>query len=185
MAMLFLAGLTALAILAHAAPRRITLRPSPLGLLLGASVALAFAVMCAGSYVSSSGSGLACSTLPACDGGSWFGTTAAQHAQMVHRLLAGALLVAAAFAAYLSAAAPARVRIAAWSAFGLVLGQALLGFANVAWVLPTALREAHAANACALYLVLLAGLMFTAIDGTAPVAARIAARRTAGIEAAR
>jgi len=185
MAMLFLAGLTALAILAHAAPRRITLRPSPLGLLLGASVALAFAVMCAGSYVSSSGSGLACSTLPACDGGSWFGTTAAQHAQMVHRLLAGALLVAAAFAAYLSAAAPARVRIAAWSAFGLVLGQALLGFANVAWVLPTALREAHAANACALYLALLAGLMFTAIDGTAPVAARIAARRTAGIEAAR
>jgi len=55
MAMLFLAGLTALAILAQTAPRRITVRVSPLGLVLVACVGLAFAVMCAGSYVSSSG----------------------------------------------------------------------------------------------------------------------------------
>jgi len=38
MAMLFLAGLTALAILAQTAPRRITVRVSPLGLVLVACV---------------------------------------------------------------------------------------------------------------------------------------------------
>ena len=185
MAMLFLAGLTALAILAQTAPRRISVRVSPLGLVLVACVGLAFAVMCAGSYVSSSGAGLACSTLPSCDGGSWLGTTGAQHAQMIHRLLAGLLFAAAASAVYLSAGAPGRVRAATWAGFALVVGQALLGFANVAWTLPTPLREAHAANACALYLVLLAALTFTAIDGAAPAAARVVPRRAAGIEPAR
>ena len=156
-----------------------------LGLVLVACVGLAFAVMCAGSYVSSSGAGLACSTLPSCDGGSWLGTTGAQHAQMIHRLLAGLLFAAAASAVYLSAGAPVRVRAATWAGFALVVGQALLGFANVAWTLPTPLREAHAANACALYLVLLAALTFTAIDGAAPAAARVVPRRAAGIEPAR
>ena len=186
MAMLFLTGLTALALLAQTSPRSIAVRVSPVALLLGACVALAFATMCAGAYVSSSGSGLACSSVPVCDGGSWSGATAAQHAQMTHRLLAGALVVVTAFAVYAAfLGAATRVRIATVAGFALVVAQALLGFANVAWVLPTPLREAHAANACLLYLVFLAALMFTAIDATAPAAVRSLPRRAASPEPAR
>ena len=186
MAMLFLSGLAALALLALTQPRTIAVRINPATLLLGACVVLAFATMCAGSYVSSSGSGLACARLPACDGGSWTGVSAAQHAQMIHRVLAGALVIASALAVYVTAAgAPARVRVAAQAGLVLVGTQAFLGYANVALALPTALREAHAANACILYLVYVGGLLLTAIDERAPAAVRVAPRRAAGVEAAR
>ena len=66
MAMLFLATLTALAIVASVrpAPSRV-IRQNALYPLLGLTAAVAFVVMCAGAFVSSSGAGLACSTLPA------------------------------------------------------------------------------------------------------------------------
>jgi heme A synthase len=186
-AMLLLGGLTALAVLAAAAPRRIAPPRTLLGAAIVTALVCAFGVMCAGAFVSSSGAGLACTTLPACDGGSLFGTTAAQTAQMVHRLLAGLLFIVLAFACILaSASGPSRVRNVTFVAAALLVMQIALGFANVAWLLPTALREAHAANACVVYLSLLAAATFAAIDGTAPAAVRVGAPRTApGAEAAR
>ncbi|GAC1571541.1 MAG: COX15/CtaA family protein [Candidatus Elarobacter sp.] len=178
-AMLFLAGLTALAILAVVAPSRIAIRHSLTGGLLSACVALAFVVMCAGSYVSSSGAGLACSTLPACDGGSWTGANTDQLAQMTHRLAAFALFGLATILAYAAALGTTpRVRVAVLFGYALIVLQVMLGFANVAWSLPMVLREAHAANACATYLAFVAALVFAAIDGTTINApARSAARR--------
>ena len=169
-AMLFLAGLTALAILAVLQPRSLRIRPSLAGGVLTACAAFAFATMLAGSYVSSSGAGLACATLPACDGGSWTGTLPAQGAQMTHRLLGGAFFALATFAAYGAAlGATMRVRVAVLFAYALVVLQIMLGFANVAWLLPTLLREAHAANAVATFLAFTAALVFAAIDGAVPV----------------
>jgi heme A synthase len=170
-AMLLLAGLTALALLAFAEPARVQVRHSVLGGVLVAGTGLAFLTMLAGSYVSSSGAGLACTTLPACDGGSWFGSFPAQLAQMAHRWIAGAFFAAATAAAYGAAAAGTpRVRIATLFAYALVVLQVMLGLANVAWQLPTVLREAHAANACAAFVAFVAAVAFAAIDGAAAVA---------------
>ena len=186
-AMLFLGSLTALALLAVVAPRRVTLRWSPVSALIGGAVLLAFATMCAGAYVSSSGAGLACSTLPSCDGGSWTGAGAAQNAQMAHRLLAGAFFLVATIAAYAAAlGTTTRVRIATLFGYALVVLQVMLGFANVAWQLPMVLREAHAANACLTFLAFVGALMFATIDGTVAVRAHASARaqHAAAVEAA-
>jgi len=184
-AMLLLAGLTALAMLAVAAPRRMAMRRSLLGSVLAACAALAFLTMLAGSYVSSSGAGLACSTLPACDGGSWTGTLPAQIAQMTHRWIALAFFAVATAGAYMAAfGTTARVRAAALFAYALVVLQVMLGIANVAWQLPTALREAHAANACAVFVAFVAALTFAAMDGTVPVEVRAPAPRASSAELA-
>jgi heme A synthase len=168
-AMLLLAGLTALAVLAVVQPRTVQIGHSIAGGVLIACAALAFATMLAGSYVSSSGAGLACATLPACDGGSWTGANPGQAAHMTHRLLGGAFFALATIAAYGAAlAATPRVRVAVLFAFALVVLQIMLGFANVAWLLPTLLREAHAANAVATFLAFTAALVFAAIDGAVP-----------------
>ncbi len=175
-AMLFLAGLTGLAVLAIVQPRRIALRPSFLGGVLAAAVGLAFGTMCAGAFVSSSGAGLACLSLPACDGGSLTGASPDQFAQMVHRLVAGAFFLVATLAAYAAAlGTTARVRVAVLFGYALIVLQVMLGFANVAWFLPMLLREAHAANAGATFLAFVAALVFAAIDGTAPRAAGVRA----------
>jgi len=173
-AMLLLASLTALALLALAVPERIAVRHSLLGGLLTAAAALAFVTMLAGSFVSSSGAGLACTTFPACDG-TWIGTGPAQLAQMTHRGLAAAFaLVAAVTLAVAARGTTPRVRAATFVAFGLVLLQIVLGAANVVWRMPTELREAHAANACAVFVTFVVALLFAAIDGTARVPARAA-----------
>ena len=191
-AMLLLAGLTALAILAVVQPRSVRIRHSIAGGVLTACAALAFATMLAGSYVSSSGAGLACATLPACDGGSWTGSFPAQVAQMAHRLLAAAFFALATVAAYGAAlGATARVRVAVLFAYALVVLQIMLGFANVAWLLPTLLREAHAANAVATFLAFTAALVFAALDGAVPATnavfdkLRLACERTTTSSASR
>ena len=185
-AMLLVAGLTALAILAVVAPRRVVVRHSVLGGVLTACAGLAFLTMLAGSYVSSSGAGLACATLPACDGGSWTGTLAGQLAQMTHRWIAGAFFVLATLAAYMAAfGTTARVRNATLAAYALVVLQVMLGIANVAWQLPMVLREAHAANACAVFVAFVASLVFAAIDGTVPVAVRAPAPQPSNAEPVR
>jgi heme A synthase len=182
-AMLFLAGLFGLAILAVVEPRRIAIRHSFLGGAITVAAGLAFATMCAGAFVSSSGAGLACSTLPACDGGSWTGTVPGQVAQMTHRLLAGSFFLIATLAAYASAlGTTSRVRTAVLFGYALVVLQVMLGFANVAWRLPMVLREAHAANACATFLAFVAALVFAAIDGTQPFPVRVAAARPAATQ---
>ncbi|GAC1613724.1 MAG: hypothetical protein NVS4B13_08630 [Candidatus Elarobacter sp.] len=178
-AMLLLAGLTALTMFALVAPRRVVIRHSLLGGMLTACTVLAFVTMLAGSYVSSSGAGLACTTLPACDGGSWTGSLTAQIAQMTHRWIALAFFGLATLAAYAAAfGTTPRVRATTLLAYALVIFQAMLGIANVAWQLPTVLREAHAANACATFVAFVAALVFAAIDGTEPAAARASAPRS-------
>jgi heme o synthase len=184
-AMLLLAGLTALAILAVTKPRRITFPPSALGGILAACAVLAFVTASAGSYVSSSGAGLACTTLPACDGGSWTGSFPAQFAQMTHRWFAAILFLVATVAAYGAVlGTTGRVRVAAVFAYALIVLQVMLGFANIALALPTLLREAHAADAVATFLAFVGALVFVAIDGTVPVTARAHAPAAAGAEAA-
>jgi heme A synthase len=170
-AMLLLGGLTALALLAVVEPRALQFRHSVLGAVLTAGAGLAFLTMLAGSYVSSSGAGLACTTLPACDGGSWTGALPGQIAQMAHRMIAGVFFLVATAAAYgaVQGGTP-RVRAAALTGYALVLVQIGLGLANVAWSLPLVLREAHAATACATFLAFVCALTFAAVDGTVPLA---------------
>jgi heme A synthase len=179
-AMLLLAGLTALALLAIVAPGPVVVRGSVMGAVLAVCAGLAFLTMLAGSYVSSSGAGLACSTLPACDSGSWIGSDPAQLAQMAHRWIAAGFFGLATVAAYMAAfGTTARVRVATLIAYALVVLQVMLGIANVAWQLPTLLREAHAANACAAFVAFVAALVFAAVDGTVAVA--VAPRRVSAL----
>lgn len=118
-----------------------------------AATVFALAASIAGAVVSSSGAGLACPAVPGCDG-DFFGHTNAQRLGMTHRMLAvfAALFgIAAALAApRTSQPAPGTSRIVPVAiSIGLVfiLLQITLGVLNVAWSLPIALREAHAANA--------------------------------------
>ncbi|GAC1415136.1 MAG: COX15/CtaA family protein [Candidatus Velthaea sp.] len=167
-AMAFLGGLTALAILAVVQPPAGIAPRAQTGLygLLGATVIAAFAAMCIGSYVSSSGAGLACTTFPACEG-TWLGLTSGQFAQMLHRAVAGVFFMLATVAAYWAAfSTTSRVRAATLTGYALIVVQIVLGLANVAWALPTPLREAHAANAGAAFLAFVVAFALAKLDGT-------------------
>lgn len=168
MGMLFLAALTALAVVAVVQPR-VGPWPPQSGLLamLIFAAATAFITMCAGAFVSSSGAGLACSLLPGCEVGNWLGSTPAEGAQMAHRILAAGVFLAATIAAYWSSLATTpRVRAAALFAYALIVLQVMLGMANVVWQLPLGLREAHAANAAATFIAFVCAIVFASIDGT-------------------
>jgi heme A synthase len=155
MGMALLADLTVLAVLAWIAPpravaeRRAFARNSATA--LGVAAAFAFVTMCAGAYVSSSHAGLACTTVPACDG-SVLGNGATQHIVMLHRVLAAIFAIVAFGATFVVKDAPATVRAFAATGCALVLAQIALGIGTVVWQLPIALREAHAANAGATFL---------------------------------
>jgi heme A synthase len=157
MAMALLAVLTTLASLAVIGPRPES-RPSTSEAMqsaapaLGLATVFAFVTMCVGAYVSSSYAGLACATVPACDG-TLLGHGPAQLVQMAHRIAATGFLIVAVFAAFAGWNDGSR-RVRAFSALGLTLVcfQIGLGIANVVWQLPVALREAHAANAVATFL---------------------------------
>jgi len=138
-------------------------RGTPFAPLLVATL-LAYVTMCIGSYVSSSGAGLACTTFPACDG-TLTGTTTAQLAQMLHRFAAGAFTLAALAAAGL-AAGSRMPRVRAWTFAGtvLALAQVALGIANVVWRLPTPLREAHAGNAAVTFLAFVVATCLVTLD---------------------
>jgi cytochrome c oxidase assembly protein subunit 15 len=172
MGMLLLADLTVLAVLAVLAPPAIA-RTAGAGpwpaesvapaLLLAAS--FAFVTMCVGAYVSSSYAGLACPTVPACDG-RLFGTSPAQFVQMLHRIAAFSFAIVAAIATVAAwNGGSRRVRTAASVGFALVLIQIGLGIGNVVWQLPIALREAHAANAVATFV---AFVLATSLAALAP-----------------
>jgi heme A synthase len=187
-AMLFLAGLTALAVLAivEPVPGAARARQSGLYALLGGCVVSAFAVLCAGAYVSSSGAGLACLSFPSCDGNS-LGQTGGQFAQMLHRGLAGLFLVFGTVAAYWAAvSAGGRVRAMTLAGYALILLQIALGIANVVWALPVALREAHAANAGLTFIAFITAFVLGTLDGTvgAPQAEPLRRSTPAGTTAA-
>lgn len=170
MGMALLAVLTTLALLAVLAPSpsagpivRTAFGEGPAPSLCLAAV-FAFATMCIGAYVSSSYAGLACPTVPACDG-SLLGHGPAQLVQMLHRIAAFAFLIAAVIATYAAwQGSSRRVRTCATAGLALVALQIGLGIANVVWQLPVALREAHAANAGAVFLSFVIAAVLAALE---------------------
>jgi heme A synthase len=164
MGMALLATLTALAVLAIVAPPPRPLHAGDAAPALYLAAAFAFVTMCLGAYVSSSFAGLACSTFPACDG-TLLGHGSAQLLQMSHRIAAGSFALVAAVAAFVATgSASPRVRAFALGGFALVLVQIGLGVANVVWQLPTAMREAHAANAGATFLAFVIAAVLATLE---------------------
>ncbi len=170
-AMAFVASLCAMYIFARegeraprdAAPTEIAL----VGMLTGTAV-IAFATMCIGAYVSSSGDGLACLSIPGC-AGNVVVYSPGQFVQMLHRAIAAATLLLAAMSFALAWVRPAarRVRVAVSTGLVLVFVQVVLGLLNVALRLPMDLREAHAFNAALLFLSFVVAALFAAIDAYA------------------
>lgn len=165
-AMALIASLAALAIFAGAGPSQ---RASGNGWMVAAVLAVAasvaFMTMCIGAYVSSSGAGLACVSIPGCAGNVVvFGN--GQYVQMLHRIAAAASLLAAvaAFAFTWMRGASARVRLWTAVALALVFVQIVLGLLNVALRLPIDLREAHAANAALIFLAFACATTLAVID---------------------
>lgn len=179
-AMAFLATLVAMTIFVRTADKgndRSDARPGEvllLGVLSGTAL-IAFVTMCVGAYVSSSGAGLACISIPGCAGNVVvYGS--GQYVQMLHRFVAGACFLSGAAAfAFACRAASTRVRLITALGFALLFGQIVLGLLNVALRLPIVLREAHAANAALTFLIFVIAATFAALDTVAlrkPVYAR-------------
>jgi heme A synthase len=181
-AMLLLAVLTWLAVVAFtydprsAAPVFARRRGST---ALALASGLAFVTMCAGAYVSSSGAGLACAGVAGC-GPEFLGQTVPQMIQMTHRLIAASLFVFALALVGVFPPAERRAAIALRIAVVLMVLQIALGILNVRWALPTALREAHAANAVATFLVLVVATVLSSLAaGESAVLPDVPQRRSA------
>jgi heme A synthase len=172
-AMALVATVTAMAVFAagsesgEAAPDAARSAIALTGILAG-TAAIAFVTMCIGAYVSSSGAGLACLSIPGC-AGNVVVYTQGQYVQMLHRIVAGATLLCSAGSLAFAWARPAsaRVRAAVSAGVALVCVQVLLGLLNVALRLPTDLREAHAANASLVFLAFVVATLFAALDARA------------------
>lgn len=168
-AMAFIAALSAMAVFAAALPATLVQPTSGwaarLLLALYSTASLAFVTMCIGAYVSSSGAGLACLTIPEC-AGNVIVRTPGEYAQMLHRAAAAATLIFAAATLALAWAGPAsqRVRAAVAAGTGLVCVQVVLGLLNVALRLPVDLREAHAVNAAFVFLGFFIATIFAMLD---------------------
>ncbi len=176
-AMALVASLSAMAVFAAAAdasPDGQRHASSLHGIVVGTTAAVAFATMCVGAYVSSSGAGLACLSIPGC-AGNVVVYTPGQYAQMLHRVAAAATLLCAAgsLALVWASSASARMRAAVGLGAALVGVQILLGLLNVALRLPTELREAHAVNAALVFLAFFVGTIFAVLDGASTAAARL------------
>ena len=122
--------------------------------LVGAAV-LARAVptqLVLGGFVSASYAGLACGTWPTCDGVTWFPTfSGLVGLQLVHRLMAYALLALALIGVVLFRSHP-RLAVASRAFLLLVVVQGTLGVANVLLALPAEVTLAHTAGAASLML---------------------------------
>ena len=162
MAMVFAASLAAMAIFCSARSAR--MHSAALPVILAATALVAFATMCIGAYVSSSGAGLACITLPGCAGNVVvYGS--GQYVQMLHRFAAALCLLSAVVATVLSWMwqGSVQVRRAATLGLAFVFLQILLGLLNVAFRLPMQLREAHAANAALVFLSFVCAAAFAVL----------------------
>jgi len=164
-----MALIASLAALANFAGAGCSQRPAggtwAMAAVLAVAACVAFITMCIGAYVSSSGAGLACVTIPGCAGNVVvFGI--GQYVQMLHRVAAAASLLAAvaAFAFAWMQGASARVRIWTSAALALVFVQIVLGLLNVALRLPIDLREAHAANAALIFLAFACATTLAVVD---------------------
>lgn len=165
-AMAFIASLVAMMLFAvdpqpsDAAPAEISL----IGVLAGTAL-VSFVTMCVGAYVSSSGAGLACLSIPAC-AGNVVVYSEGQYVQMLHRIIAGGTFLCAvtSFALAWFRPSTARVRAAVTAGLVLVFVQVLLGLLNVALRLPMDLREAHAFNAALVFLSFVIASLFASMD---------------------
>ncbi len=169
-AMAFLATVTVLALLALFQPSQ-PLRWTFSVRLLSLAAFTAMAAMCAGAYVSSSGAGLACPTIPGCSSTSFWGgdgVQTLQGVQMLHRALAGLFFVTASWALFVTLKQGGRGRWVALLGFALLLLQIALGSANVLAQLPIGLREAHAANAAATFMVFVIAAFLEALALATP-----------------
>ena len=173
-AMAFVAALSAMAMFAAASPST-GIAPShdasgrlAACALYRSTAAIAFVTMCIGAYVSSSGAGLACLSIPQC-AGNVIVHTPGEYVQMLHRAAAGVTLIVAAAALALAWARPASSRVRGTVAAGaaLVCVQVLLGLLNVTLRLPMELREAHAVNAAFVFLAFFIATLFATLDGMA------------------
>ncbi|GAC1655018.1 MAG: COX15/CtaA family protein [Vulcanimicrobiaceae bacterium] len=179
-AMAFLAALVALSILVRSAgngsgEQAPASYPAALTGILAGTAVVAFITMCVGAYVSSSGAGLACTSIPGC-AGNVVVHNAGQYVQMLHRFVAGACLLCGAGAfAFAWRHGSVRVRMATSAGLLLLFAQVVIGLLNVALRLPVPLREAHAANAALTFLVFIVATTLAALDALdlqAPVRAR-------------
>ena len=166
-AMAFIAALASMAIFAST-PREAGSSSDKLKMTQGAlalTAVAAFVTMCVGAYVSSSGAGLACLSIPGC-AGHVVVYTQGQYVQMLHRIVAAATLICSAGSLALVWARPAstRVRVATSVGVLLVLVQVVLGLLNVALRLPMDLREAHAVNAALVFLAFVVSTLFASLD---------------------
>ncbi len=169
-AMAFIASLCAMAIFARTAMRpegnagRDRTATALIGVLAGTTT-VAFVTMCVGAYVSSSGAGLACVSIPGC-AGNVVVYTPGQYVQMLHRFIAASCLLSAvaSFALAWAWRASSQVRTLATVGLLLVFVQVLLGLLNVALRLPIDLREAHAANAALVFLAFVGASTFAVLD---------------------
>jgi heme A synthase len=176
-AMAFIASLVAMMLFASddRGTQRRPVEASLMGVLAGTAL-IAFVTMCVGAYVSSSGAGLACLSIPGC-AGNVVVYSEGQYVQMLHRIIAGGTFLCAVASFALSWMRPAsgRVRAAVTTGVALVFVQILLGLLNVAMRLPMDLREAHAFNAALVFLAFVVASLFAAMDAYAP------AKRTAAL----
>jgi heme A synthase len=167
-AMAFIASLCAMMLFAgeHDMPRpRASHSEIVLTGILAGTALVTFVTMCVGAYVSSSGDGLACLSIPGC-AGHVVVYTQGQYAQMLHRAIAAATLLCAVFSFAFAWVRPAslRVRTAVSVGLGLVFVQVVLGLLNVALRLPMDLREAHAFNAALVFLAFVVATLFALLD---------------------
>lgn len=164
-AMLLLATLTSIAVLAFARDERggpPVFGSRGTGPLIFATAWL-YVTMCAGAFVSSSGFGLACASVPGCGPG-FLGQNVAQALQMTHRCLAYSFVVFAIAALLLTPRVLRRARRVLHVGLGLMLLQIALGGLNVVLLMPTPLRLAHAANAVLTFLTFLIATVFASLD---------------------
>lgn len=147
--MALLAGLTALAMLAVFRPQfgEVRRRDAALTWAVGSIVLLGYVTMDAGSMLAMLHDPLA---------------------MTVHRFVAGTTFVAATIVAFWAiVGAPVRTRAAILCSYALLVVQIFLGLANVAWHLPTLLREAHAINATAFFVTSVCALSLALFDAAA------------------
>jgi cytochrome c oxidase assembly protein subunit 15 len=176
-AMALIAALSAMAVFSATAEERRGTRANAGGaviLALGLTTLAAFVTMCVGAYVSSSGAGLACLSIPQC-AGNVVVYTAGQSAQMLHRIVAAFTLICAVTAFALAWARPAslRTRGAAATGMALICLQIVLGLLNVAFRLPVDLREAHAINASLTFVAFFVAEVFAILDWAPRVASEM------------
>jgi heme A synthase len=167
-AMAFVASLCAMTLFASErapAPSSATRGEIALTGILAGTALVSFVTMCVGAYVSSSGDGLACLSIPGC-AGTVVVLNQGQYAQMLHRFIAAATFfcAVASFALVWLRGASTRVRAATSVGLTLVFVQIVLGLLNVALRLPMDLREAHAFNAALVFLAFVVATLFAALD---------------------